>query len=199
MADEDDDQEQDETPEPPQRLFTLTEAERARQELEPFLVEAMDSRKKLSGLENELAAVSARIMMMGGIIVPYEKLAAVRMEHQQLAETLRQRSIAFSKPVAWSRISTSASLIFPPSSTIRTSTSAGSSAKTASVFIIARTKDSLTANRSTRATSAPATPSSSFGFACLCKGRTLVRPHFSCCHPERSEGPQLPVSRFFKL
>src|SRR5260370_4181039 len=89
MADEDDDQEQDESPEPPQRLFTLTEAERTRQELEPFLVEAMDSRKKLSGLENELAAVAARIMMMGGVIVPYEKLAAVRMQHNQLAETLK--------------------------------------------------------------------------------------------------------------
>src|SRR5258708_27392031 len=89
MADEDDDQDQDENPEPPQRLFTLTEAERTRQELEPFLVEAMDSRKKLSGLENELAAVSARIMMMGGVLVPYEKLAAVRMQHQQLAATLK--------------------------------------------------------------------------------------------------------------
>src|SRR5437879_5657116 len=89
MADEDDDQEQDESPEPPQRIFTLTEAERARQELEPFLVEAMDSRKKLSGLENELAAVSARIMMMGGVLVPYEKLAAVRLQHNQLAETLK--------------------------------------------------------------------------------------------------------------
>jgi hypothetical protein len=90
MADEeDDDQEQDETPEPPQRLFTLTEAERTRQELEPFLVEAMDSRKKLAPLENELSAVSARIMMMGGVIVPYEKLAAVRMQHEQLAETLK--------------------------------------------------------------------------------------------------------------
>src|SRR5258708_18437325 len=89
MADEDDDQEQDETPEPPQRLFSLTEAERTRQELEPFLVEAMDSRKKLSGLENELAAVSPRIMMMGGVLVPYAKLAAGRMPHQQLAETTK--------------------------------------------------------------------------------------------------------------
>ena len=90
MADEDDDdQDRDETPDPPQRLFTLTEAERARQELEPFLVEAMDSRKKLSGLENELAAVAARIMMMGGVLVPYEKLATVRMEHNRLAETLK--------------------------------------------------------------------------------------------------------------
>ncbi len=89
MADEDDDQERDETPEPPQRLFTLTEAERVRQELEPFLVEAMDCRKKLAGLETDLSAVSARIMMMGGVIVPYEKLATLRMEHQNLAETMK--------------------------------------------------------------------------------------------------------------
>jgi hypothetical protein len=89
MADEDDDPEQDETPEPPQRLFTLTEAERARKELEPFLVEAMDCRKKLSGLESDLSAVAARIMMMGGVIVPYEKLAKVRMEHTHFAETLK--------------------------------------------------------------------------------------------------------------
>src|SRR5260370_232380 len=39
MADEDD-QNQEPEPEPEQRLFTLTEAERARQELEPFLLEA---------------------------------------------------------------------------------------------------------------------------------------------------------------
>ena len=83
MSDRDDEHEQDETPEPEQRLFTLTEAERARRELEPFLVEAMECRKKLSGLENDLSAVSARIMMMGGVIVPYEKLAAIRMEHTQ--------------------------------------------------------------------------------------------------------------------
>jgi hypothetical protein len=91
MADEDDENqdESQEEPEHPQRLFTLTEAERARQELEPFLVEAMDCRKKLAGLETDLSAVSARIMMMGGVIVPYEKLATLRMEHQQLAETMK--------------------------------------------------------------------------------------------------------------
>jgi hypothetical protein len=90
MADEEDDeQEQDDSSEPPQRLFTLTEAERARQELEPFLVEAMDCRKKPSGLETDLSAVAARIMMMGGVIVPYEKLAALRLEHNQLAESLK--------------------------------------------------------------------------------------------------------------
>jgi len=45
MADEDDDQHQEDAPEPEQRLFTLKEAERARQELEPVLVEAMNCAK----------------------------------------------------------------------------------------------------------------------------------------------------------
>ena len=89
MAYEDDDPEQDDPQEPPHRLFTLTEAERARKELEPFLVEAMDCRKKISDLENTLAAVAARIMMMGGVLVPYEKLATLRAEHQQLSETMK--------------------------------------------------------------------------------------------------------------
>ena len=88
MADEDNPN-QDETPSPEPRLFTLTEAERARRELEPFLLEAMDCRKKLAGLETDLTAVSARIMMMGGVVVPYEKLAHLRIQHQQLAETLK--------------------------------------------------------------------------------------------------------------
>ena len=88
MADEDNEQGQD-APEPPARLFTLTEAERTRRELEPYLVEAMESRKRLAGLDEHLTAVAARIMMMGGVIVPYEKLAAVRAEHSQLAESLK--------------------------------------------------------------------------------------------------------------
>jgi hypothetical protein len=89
MADEDDEHNQYDSPEPEPRLFTLTEAERARKELEPFLVEAMDCRKKLAGLETDLTAVSARITMMGGVIVPYEKLATLRVEHRHLAETLK--------------------------------------------------------------------------------------------------------------
>ena len=89
MPDRDDDPELDDTPDPPRRLFTLTEAERTRQELEPFLVEAMGVRKKLSVLEQDLMAVSTRIMMMGGIIVPYDKVANLRAQHNQLAEALK--------------------------------------------------------------------------------------------------------------
>src|SRR5260370_7640238 len=89
MADQDDELPKDDTPEQEQRLFTLTEAERARRELEPFLVEAMECRKKLSGLDNDLSAVAARIMMMGGVIVPYEALAKLRREHTRLAQSLK--------------------------------------------------------------------------------------------------------------
>jgi len=52
MADEDDEEGQDDSTEPEPRLFTLTEAERARRDLEPFLVEAMDCRKKIVRLGN---------------------------------------------------------------------------------------------------------------------------------------------------
>jgi hypothetical protein len=87
MAEHDEDPE--ELPEPPQRIFTLTEAERTRRELEPFLIEAIDARKKLSELDQELTAVSTRILMMGGVLVPYGKLAEKRMEHQSLAERMK--------------------------------------------------------------------------------------------------------------
>jgi hypothetical protein len=87
MADNEDDQ--DELPEPPQRMFTLSEAESTRRELEPFLIEAIGVRKRLNELEQELAAVSARIMMMGGVLVPYKALAEKRMEHQSLAEVMK--------------------------------------------------------------------------------------------------------------
>jgi len=87
MAENEEDR--DDLPEEPQRLFTLTEAERTRRELEPFLIEAIGARKKLSGLEEELTGVSTRILMMGGILVPYAKLAQKRMEHQALTEIMK--------------------------------------------------------------------------------------------------------------
>ena len=82
-------EDKDDQPVPTQRIFTRTEAGRTRRELEPFLIEAMGVRKKLSVLEQELAAVSTRIMMMGGVLVPYAKLAEKRMEHQSLAEIMK--------------------------------------------------------------------------------------------------------------
>jgi len=85
---DDDDNEKD-APEQPQRFFTVTEAEHARQELEPVLIEAMECRRKLAPLEEDLTSVAARIMMMGGVTVPYEKLAGQRLEHMQISKTFR--------------------------------------------------------------------------------------------------------------
>src|SRR5260370_35415312 len=77
------------SPAPPPGFFTFTGGGRARHELEPLLVEAMDCRKKLAGLDKDLAAVAARIMLMGGMIAPYGELSEVRAQHQQLAETFK--------------------------------------------------------------------------------------------------------------
>ena len=70
------------------KLFTLTEAERTRRELEPVLIEAVETRRKLLPLDEELGALSARIQTMGGIVVPYEKTARLRFDRDRLAESL---------------------------------------------------------------------------------------------------------------
>ncbi|HYA96660.1 MAG TPA: DUF2203 domain-containing protein [Methylomirabilota bacterium] len=83
------DEEQDNAEEQPHRLFTLHEAEIARKELEPFLVEAMSCRKRLSSLDVDLSAAVSRIMVMGGILVPYEKMAKLRIQHRRLTQMLK--------------------------------------------------------------------------------------------------------------
>jgi len=85
-----DEEQEDSQPEPEPRLFTLSEAERTRKEVQPILLEAVHCQRKLSAVEKDLSAMSARIMMMGGLIVPYEKLAKLRLDQQHLAETVRQ-------------------------------------------------------------------------------------------------------------
>lgn len=70
------------------KLFTLTEAERTRREVEPVLIEAIETRRKLLPLEEELSSISARIQTMGGLVVPYEQVARLRFEHDRLAQSL---------------------------------------------------------------------------------------------------------------
>jgi hypothetical protein len=70
------------------KLFTLTEAERTRRQLEPLLIEAVETRRKLLPLDDDLEALAARIQTMGGIVVPYEKTARVRFDRDRLAESL---------------------------------------------------------------------------------------------------------------
>ena len=71
------------------RMFSLTEAERARQEVEPLLIEAMGVRRKVGELNEKLGVVANRIQMMGGITVPYESLARLRFEHDRLVTQIK--------------------------------------------------------------------------------------------------------------
>jgi hypothetical protein len=71
------------------RVFTLTEAERTRREVEPLLIEAIETRRKLAPLDEELGNLAARIQWSGGLTVSYEQAARVRFERDQLAGSLK--------------------------------------------------------------------------------------------------------------
>jgi len=71
------------------KLFSLMEAERARRELEPVLIEAMENRRKLAELDEHLSGVANRILMMGGITIDYESVARVRSEHMRLISQVK--------------------------------------------------------------------------------------------------------------
>jgi hypothetical protein len=71
------------------KIFTLTEAERTRREVEPTLIEAIEIRRKLTPLDEELTALAARIQWSGGLAVAYEQVARVRFERERLMESLK--------------------------------------------------------------------------------------------------------------
>jgi len=71
------------------RLFTLTEAERTRREIEPVLIEAIELRRKVAPMDEELSALATRIQWAGGMQVDYEDVARVRFERDRLTESLR--------------------------------------------------------------------------------------------------------------
>jgi hypothetical protein len=72
-----------------ERIFTLTEAERTRREVEPLLIEAMDFRRKLAEVDTQLGELASRIMMAGGLMVNYDRAARLRAEHQRWTGEIR--------------------------------------------------------------------------------------------------------------
>jgi hypothetical protein len=62
------------------KLFSLTEAERARREVEPLLIEAMDGRRQMAELEEGLSAIANRIQIMGGVTIDYDVAARMRAD-----------------------------------------------------------------------------------------------------------------------
>lgn len=71
------------------KLFSLTEAERLRVQVEPLLIEAMESRRKMAEFEEKLAKLAERIQRSGGMQVQYEGIAKWRIERNQLEDSVR--------------------------------------------------------------------------------------------------------------
>jgi hypothetical protein len=71
------------------KLFSLREAEQLRTQIEPILIQMIESRRKLAELENQLGALQERIQRSGGLLVSYDKTARVRIERNRLAESIQ--------------------------------------------------------------------------------------------------------------
>lgn len=71
------------------RYFSLPEAERVRIEMEPVLIEAMNLRRKMGDLDEQLRALAERIQRSGGLLVSYEQIAPLRLERNRLAESVQ--------------------------------------------------------------------------------------------------------------
>lgn len=72
------------------KLFSLTEAERLRVQLEPLLIEAMESRRKMVDAEETLSTLAERIRRSGGMQVSYENAAGTRMEHTRQGNAVQE-------------------------------------------------------------------------------------------------------------
>jgi hypothetical protein len=71
------------------KLFSLTEAERLRSQVEPLLIEAMESRRKMAEFEEKLTKLAERIQRSGGMQVAYEGIAKWRIQRNQLEDSVR--------------------------------------------------------------------------------------------------------------
>src|ERR1700686_3739083 len=60
------------------KLFSLSEAEHARRQVEPLLIDAMEGRRQMSDLEDSLSAIANRIQIMGGVTIDYDVAARMR-------------------------------------------------------------------------------------------------------------------------
>ncbi|MGH7839750.1 MAG: DUF2203 domain-containing protein [Candidatus Binataceae bacterium] len=72
------------------KLFSVSEAERLRAQLEPVLIEAIESRRKMAEVEEHLSSLAERIQRSGGMQVSYERTAKMRLERNRLEDMVRE-------------------------------------------------------------------------------------------------------------
>ena len=71
------------------KLFTLTEAERIRAEVEPLLIEAIELGRKIADVDGQLQEAAQRIAMLGGALVTRGPLEKLRDEQERLHLAIR--------------------------------------------------------------------------------------------------------------
>jgi hypothetical protein len=67
------------------RIFSLRDAERLRVEIEPILIDAIEARRKLNEIDEELGKLAERAQQSGGLLIAHDKAARQRLEHNRLA------------------------------------------------------------------------------------------------------------------
>jgi hypothetical protein len=71
------------------KLFSLSEAEQARRQVEPLLIEAMERRRQAAEFDDKLSAIANRILVMGGVTIDYEATARIRFEYNRLVTQVK--------------------------------------------------------------------------------------------------------------
>jgi hypothetical protein len=71
------------------KLFSLSEAENARRQVEPLLIEAMEGSRQVAEFDEKLSAIANRILIMGGITIDYDVAARMRSEYNRLMEQVK--------------------------------------------------------------------------------------------------------------
>ncbi len=71
------------------KVFSLRDAERLRSQVEPILIDAIEARRKLAEIDQELGKLAERAQQSGGLMIAHDKAARQRLEHNRLGGVIR--------------------------------------------------------------------------------------------------------------
>lgn len=72
------------------KIFSLRDAERLRVQLEPILIDAIEARRKLSEIDEEMGKLADRVQQSGGMMIAHDKAAKQRLEHSRLVGAVQE-------------------------------------------------------------------------------------------------------------
>lgn len=72
------------------KIFSLRDAERLRVQLEPILIDAIEARRKLSEIDEEMGKLADRVQQSGGMMIAHDKAAKQRLEHNRLVGAVQE-------------------------------------------------------------------------------------------------------------